>query len=71
MIDILEKIEKKMDEGRFVKGLWVRLTGRGGHQLDSQFAKNNNDVKKIFMEWAKSGFVDGDTITFQKGEAEF
>ena len=69
----IKKMQKKIrgiKEGKFVKGFWFRLFGRGGHDLDSKFARTNKDAKKILSDWASTGFADGDTIRIEKGDAE-
>lgn len=65
--EALENIE--LSEGRFKKGYWVTLSGRGG-ELESEFAKNQRDIKKIIMSWV-STLGDGDIIKVNRGESEY
>jgi hypothetical protein len=62
--------EKKVNikEGKFQKGLWIVLSGRGG-ELDRAFVKNNRGIKAVLMDWS-STLGHGDVIRIEKGESE-
>lgn len=58
------------NEGKFVKGFWVRLFGPG-KELDSKFAKSKKEIKYIIRDWAnKFSFNAGDSIKIEKGQLE-
>lgn len=62
-------IEKYLGEGKFKRGYWVILYGKGG-ELDREFVKDNRGIKAVLMDWSSS-LSDGDTIKIEKGESEF
>ena len=65
----MKKLTEYLDEGKFQKGFWVRLIGKGG-ELDSAFVKNRRGIKAVLMDWS-STLDDGDMIKIEKGESEF
>jgi hypothetical protein len=65
----IDKIDKFLNEGKMIKGIWVILSGKGG-ELDRAFVKDNRGIKGVLMDWS-STLSDGDTIKIQKGESEY
>ncbi len=64
----MTKIRKYLGEGKFQKGYWVILSGKGG-ELDRVFVKNNRGIKAVLMDWS-STLGHGDVIRIEKGESE-
>lgn len=60
---------ERVTEGKFQRGFWVVLYGKGG-ELDRAFVKNKRGIKAVLMDWS-STLDDGDTIKIEKGESEF
>lgn len=65
----MKKLEKYLGEGKFKKGFWVILSGKGG-ELDREFVKDNRGIKAVLMDWS-STLSHGDIIKIEKGESEF
>ena len=63
------KLEKYLSEGKFQKGYWVILSGKGG-ELDKAFVKDKRGIKAVLMDWS-STLSDGDTIRIKQGESEY
>lgn len=64
----MKKVEKYLTEGKFKKGYYVVLHGKGG-ELDRVFVANRRGIKAVLIDWSND-LDAGDMIKIEKGESE-